>query len=553
MSRPDPRKLKDEAQEAVAKGKWKKALEAYEALARLETRDGAWPQKAGEMYRKLGRGPEAITALSRAADLYSQSGFLLKAIACCKLILDIDPNHTGTQGRLAALHAERGVTAPVTISPPVDGGPRAGTLSPPLEAAPRVATIQPALGRAPSSPTVSPAPARAPVVPQAPMERSTMDLSVDDIELEPSAPVPPPRPIRATAAPPPLPITPAPPRPERLRTLPPDATLDEVTLGEIVPGARITQEIPADAAYEIPLDDVDLEVEMSPGAPGELVSMGPGLSMAAAVFPRTPLFGSLDESRLRALIERVRLVQLEAGEMVFRQGDEGDGLYVVASGQVAVVLEAGEHKTELARLGEGAFFGEIALLTRQKRTASVVASEPADLLLIDRDTLLSLVDEHPAVLKIVLRFLRDRLIDSLTATSPLFSPFSGQERKELASRFVFIEAAQGATLLSQGARAPGLFVLLAGTGKVTTDGATVCRLGPGDMFGASALLGNGVAQASVEATSKCFLLELPRSHFNELIMTHPQVLEYLSSMAEERRSLLGELLGDDVAGGITVV
>ncbi len=66
MAKADPRKLKDEAAEAVAKAKWKKALECYEALEELEPRDGSWPQKAGEMNRRLGRNPEAGGGVRRA-------------------------------------------------------------------------------------------------------------------------------------------------------------------------------------------------------------------------------------------------------------------------------------------------------------------------------------------------------------------------------------------------------------------------------------------------------------------------------------------------------
>jgi hypothetical protein len=51
MAKPDPRQLKDEAQQAVVRGKWKKALEVYLTLEKIEPRDGTWPQRAGEMYR----------------------------------------------------------------------------------------------------------------------------------------------------------------------------------------------------------------------------------------------------------------------------------------------------------------------------------------------------------------------------------------------------------------------------------------------------------------------------------------------------------------------
>ena len=102
----DLRKLKDEASHAAAKSNWKKAASAYATLEQHE-HDGLWPLKLGECLRKLGHNAEAIKALTRAVDVYAKADLLLKAIAVCKIILDIDPNHTKTQQALAAFHASR--------------------------------------------------------------------------------------------------------------------------------------------------------------------------------------------------------------------------------------------------------------------------------------------------------------------------------------------------------------------------------------------------------------------------------------------------------------
>lgn len=107
MSKADPRHLKDKATAAVAKGKWKKALEVYSEIERIEPLDGMWPRKIGEMWRRLSRDQEAVAAFDRAASLYSKQGFLLKAIAVCQLILELDKNHTNTQEKLAAYYAKR--------------------------------------------------------------------------------------------------------------------------------------------------------------------------------------------------------------------------------------------------------------------------------------------------------------------------------------------------------------------------------------------------------------------------------------------------------------
>src|SRR5215471_4344649 len=103
----DIRKLKEEAQRAIEKGKWKKAAELYDEVARAQPEDTGALHRAGESYRKLGKPDEAVARFEREAALYARQGFLIKAIAICKLILEIDPSHTKTQETLAHLYAEQ--------------------------------------------------------------------------------------------------------------------------------------------------------------------------------------------------------------------------------------------------------------------------------------------------------------------------------------------------------------------------------------------------------------------------------------------------------------
>jgi NADH dehydrogenase len=70
----------------------------------------------------------------------------------------------------------------------------------------------------------------------------------------------------------------------------------------------------------------------------------------------------------------------EAGDDVFRQGDLGDRLYIIVKGAVDVVREDERGETVLARLGPGEYFGEMALLQRTTRNATVRAAETTDLL-----------------------------------------------------------------------------------------------------------------------------------------------------------------------------
>src|SRR4051794_25789304 len=104
----DGRALREEAAAAVAAGKHKRALAAYLELERLEANDAQWAKRAGETYRRLGNNTLAIGAFERSAERYAQNGFLVQAIAVCKVILQLDPNHADTLRRLAEMNEQIG-------------------------------------------------------------------------------------------------------------------------------------------------------------------------------------------------------------------------------------------------------------------------------------------------------------------------------------------------------------------------------------------------------------------------------------------------------------
>jgi CRP-like cAMP-binding protein len=249
--------------------------------------------------------------------------------------------------------------------------------------------------------------------------------------------------------------------------------------------------------------------------------------------------------QLGSFIDRCALVELEKGEVLFRQGDAGDALYVVAAGEVAVIAD-GPPRTELTRLGESSFFGEIALVTEETRTATVEATRPTELLVFSRDAVEELCAAEPALLSVILSAVRERLVSRLTATSPLFAPFVGDERRALVERFRCRDAPAGSVLIGQGLRADGLYVLLSGRADVLRydqNGAerTVSSIKPGDFVGEMSLLTGKPAVATVRATTRALVLHLPTAAFREVIMTHPQVLALVGELAADRQSRLDEL------------
>lgn len=112
-----------------------------------------------------------------------------------------------------------------------------------------------------------------------------------------------------------------------------------------------------------------------------------------------PLFSSLDKKHLQTLAKTAADHTYEAGTVIVPQGATGVGFYLIADGQVAVDKSG---KT-VATLGPGQFFGEMALLDDQPRSASVRAVGRTRCLVIDRWEFWASVANEPEVLRTLLR------------------------------------------------------------------------------------------------------------------------------------------------------
>src|SRR5499427_363756 len=109
---------------------------------------------------------------------------------------------------------------------------------------------------------------------------------------------------------------------------------------------------------------------------------------------RVPLFAELDAAEITDIMELLRAQVVEAGEIIMRAGDEARSMYFIAAGEVEIALKG---KKEPLRLGVGAFFGEVAVLRRARRSATVVAIARTNLLVLDAHDLHALMQRDPRV------------------------------------------------------------------------------------------------------------------------------------------------------------
>jgi voltage-gated potassium channel len=109
---------------------------------------------------------------------------------------------------------------------------------------------------------------------------------------------------------------------------------------------------------------------------------------------RVPLFAELDAAEISDVMELLRAQVVDAGEVVVRAGDAAHSMYFIASGEVEIVLKG---RKEPVRLGVGQFFGEVAVLRRSRRTATVIALARTNLLVLDAHDLHALMERDARI------------------------------------------------------------------------------------------------------------------------------------------------------------
>ena len=115
---------------------------------------------------------------------------------------------------------------------------------------------------------------------------------------------------------------------------------------------------------------------------------------------KVPLLEPLSEQQHEELAQVAELLRLAPGQILFRQDDAGDSLYVIRKGKAEILVRGNSGGESLvATLEAGEVFGEMSALTGQPRTATVRAGSPLTLVVIDKGDLQRLIDSDPKVLE----------------------------------------------------------------------------------------------------------------------------------------------------------
>ena len=99
------------------------------------------------------------------------------------------------------------------------------------------------------------------------------------------------------------------------------------------------------------------------------------------------------------------------GEVIFRQGEMGDCMYVIQKGEVEAIAEADGREVRLRTMGKNEFFGEMALFEKETRTATIRATKSTRVLTIDKKNFLGGIHEDPSLAFRIVQTMSHRIRD----------------------------------------------------------------------------------------------------------------------------------------------
>jgi Cyclic nucleotide-binding domain len=343
-------------QDFLAKKDHAKALQLIKAEMARRPTDRRLRLHQADALILAGRNKEAVTVLLGLADDHAKDGFAAKAIAVLKRIEKIEPGRRDVEQRLAGLIQEKVRAVPSAEAR--SSMPEIG-----LEA------FDPSADIGFDGPAVSAAVEPEPTVFAA--EAEVEPTFEAEPEVEPileavPEPEPPPAPVRAT------------PTPAATATIEDDDLEGLDYLAE-----------------DEPLDAVAAEPQ-------------PILS--------TPLFEGFSQDELVAVMHGMTLRTWAPGDILMAEGAPGDSLYVLTTGLVKCwVKDAKGNYIMVQDLPEGAFFGEISVLTGRPRTATLTAACDCEALELSKKALDGITARHPRVRDVLKKFHEQRALDTVQA------------------------------------------------------------------------------------------------------------------------------------------
>lgn len=264
------------------------------------------------------------------------------------------------------------------------------------------------------------------------------------------------------------------------------------------------------------------------------------------VLAATELFGRLEKPVLRRLAVELEVLELARGQSLIQQGDVDDSLYLVAAGQLHTIADRGTSAEQLlGEIGPGGSLGEMAFLSGQKHTATVIAGAESTVLRLTKQRLEQLARACPeagaAFDQALQEQVRRRRLRSTLQSTQIFGALDPAVLRALEAELTWVPLRSGETLIRQGDPGDCLYVVISGRLRIVLerDGVevrTVREVGRGESIGEMALITGEPRAATVYAIRDSEVVRLSQASFDRLLAQHPHAMTKTFT-----RSIIGSL------------
>ena len=250
------------------------------------------------------------------------------------------------------------------------------------------------------------------------------------------------------------------------------------------------------------------------------------------------LFKSIDSGQLKtvlgAMFERV----VKEGEVVIRQGDDGDNFYVISEGKYDIYVKDGKNDKLVAQLDGKGSFGELALMYNCPRAATIIAKSDGKLWCLDQAAFRKIIVTAQAKTR--------KMFEDLLENVPILSELTPYERMNLADSLDTQKFDDGDRIIEEGAEAHNMFFIMEGTVRVTirdknnqSKEKEVLRQHAGQYFGELALVTKKPRAACVYAVGPVTVAVLDSGAFERLLGPCVDIMKRNFDSYEKVRQQLG--------------
>jgi len=230
------------------------------------------------------------------------------------------------------------------------------------------------------------------------------------------------------------------------------------------------------------------------------------------------LFSELDKADMDLIVLAMKEQTFAAGTMVINEGDDGDYLFVVETGNLDCVKNINGEDKVVKVVSAGDVFGELALLYNCPRAANVLAKDSCVCWQLDRETFNHIVKD--AAVK------RRNKYDAFLKSVTLISTLEAYERSQIADALKAENRSKGDSIITQGEPGDKFYIIEEGSLYAMKDGVRVMDYKVGDYFGELALLKNQPRAASVIVESpSAKVLSMSRLSFNKMLGPLTDILQ----------------------------